>query len=193
MKVLKFARYFNTGSLLLINLIKMQGVLDFKINLYSIKPRKAKSFRELMVLNRNLFNKLITNPKRTNKKTFFGKVLITKIKLKQFYNTSIPKLRKLWLNIKSKKIFTIFNFIKSLEMSLKVIIYRLGVVKTMQESKKLIKNRFILVNNKYEINPLYLIKNRNTIIKFKPEIKVLLYEKLFNKLQNFQLYQKNFK
>ena len=142
------------------NKICFQNNENIHANLDSSKLNKKKW---------NLFKKRLKykkeiKPEKRNK--FFQKRLFEKQQLKNFYGC-IPEyqIKNLFkkLNKKKNKMNTFKNFILLLESRLDIVVVRLKLAKTIFQSKQLINQGKIIVNNQNFNKSNYLLKKGDII------------------------------
>ena len=145
-------------------------------------------------------------------KRSFKQNLLSKQKLKYFYNVQNYKLKNI-IEKTSKSNNTRFNFIYDLEKRLDIVIYRSGIVKTLYQSRQLINHKKVFVNkfiqskldyrvkkgDLIEIKALDYFFNNNLLSVSKNKKKKKIYDKinyenlvLLNKINNFNIICKYF-
>lgn len=199
---------FNIEKFKSLKWLKLKSKLKKKINLQSNKSfldvlkKKYNSTKRLVI--RNKFNGFINHfisflgYKKEIKfvdsnssifsfwqhkrlKRSFKHNLLSKQKLKYFYNVQNYKLKNIIKNNSNSNI-TRFDFIYNLEKRLDIIIYRSGMVKTLYQSRQLINHKKVLVNKLVQSKVDYRV-NKGDLIELK------LFDCFFDK--NLMLPSKN--
>jgi len=81
-------------------------------------------------------------------KTFYGKLLIHKQKVKKFYNSLTEhQLRQLFIKSDKHLKYWISNFYYQLERRVDSILYRSNFVRTITKARQLIIRKKVLINN----------------------------------------------
>lgn len=124
---------------------------------------------------------LSKKPKKIYLKRIFKYKLEEKQKLRYFYGNLNLKKLKMFNNIAKKKTNNLsLNFIKLLESKLDVVLYRSNVIHNIFVCKYLIKNGYIVINNKTIKNNNYFLKSGD-IIKF--NLTKIKKQRLFNEFK----------
>ncbi len=136
-----------------------------------IKKRKLNNLRYYLYLK--LYNKKLSNTRGFFRVNIVEKPLIFRRKskycryflLRQFFRSfygflKIKHIKKIVKRSKIKKIAPL-HFLKQLEWRIDVLLFRLGLFKTVKESRNYILHSSVLINNKQTKNFSYVLKSND--------------------------------
>lgn len=130
---------------------------------------KGFNLNTFLVLKLVLYNKRLYRTKKEDlrynflfakkKYTQRGLVFLNKQKLRYFYfNINLSQFKKYFLYAQKQRFNLIDNFFGILESRIDVILYRLNFVSKMFESKHLLLNKKVFINNQNVTKPSFLVK-----------------------------------